>query len=221
MNVLVIAAHPDDEALGAGAAIARHAKIGDRVTAMFLTEGVAARDGAGAGEARARRTAAEHANAILGTVDLCFADFPDNAMDRVPLLDIVKHIETIAGQTNPSVVYTHHAGDLNIDHRIAAQAAMTCFRPLPHSQMEKIFAFDVPSATGWDPMATAFQPNYFLDATTLIDTKMDAIAAYAEELRPFPHVRSREAIRARATAWGTQMGLASAEPFMILREIVR
>jgi LmbE family N-acetylglucosaminyl deacetylase len=221
MNVLVIAAHPDDEALGAGCAIARHAKAGDRVSVLFLTEGVAAREGAGASEARARRAAAERANAILGTADLCFENFPDNAMDGVPLLNIVKRVEKLASSVNPSVVYTHHAGDLNVDHKLAARAVITCFRPLPASRVEKVLAFDVPSATGWDPAGETFRPNHFLDATTLIDTKMAAIEAYAEEMRPFPHVRSLDAIRARATAWGTDVGLGAAEPFMLLREIVR
>ncbi|HUJ03096.1 MAG TPA: PIG-L deacetylase family protein [Rhizomicrobium sp.] len=221
MNVLVIAAHPDDEALGAGVAIARHARMGDAVTVMFMTEGTAARDGATGAESARRRAAAEKAGKILGVSDLRFHDFPDNAMDRIALLDIVKAVERVASDIRPEIVYLHHPSDLNIDHKIAARAAITCFRPLPGQSAVRLLSFEAPSATGWDFGDGMFAPNVFLDARYLIETKMKAIEAYDEELRPFPHVRSREAIRARATYWGTQTGLEAAEPFELVRELVR
>jgi len=221
MNVLVVAAHPDDEALGAGAAIARHAQSGDNVSILFLTNGTSARDGASAAEARERRSCAEAAAKIMGVSDLRFEDFPDNAMDTVPLLQVVKAVERAASAADPEFVYLHHAGDLNIDHAIAARAALTCFRPLPGARVRKLLAFEVPSSTGWDHAAAPFVPNLFLNAGGLLETKMKAIAAYAPELRDFPHARSLEAIRARALAWGTQAGLEAAEPFMMLREVVR
>lgn len=221
MNVLVIAAHPDDEALGAGCAIARHARAGDRVTVMFLTEGTAAREGATAAQSRERRACAENAGKIMGVSDLRFCDFPDNAMDSVPLLEVVRAVERVAADARPQTVYLHHSSDLNIDHKIAARAAATCFRPVPGASAARLLAFEVPSATGWDFGAGQFAPNLFIDATELLVVKLAALDAYAPEMRPFPHVRSREAIRARATAWGTQIGLHAAEPFQLLREIVR
>ena len=221
MNVLVVVAHPDDEALGAGAAIARHAAAGDSVSVLFLTNGTSARDGASAAEARARRSCAETAAPIMGVTDLRFEDFPDNAMDTVALLEIVKAVERAASAAEPDIVYLHHAGDLNIDHQIAARATLTCFRPLPGARAKKLLAFEVPSSTGWDHAGVPFVPNLFLDAHVLLETKLKAVAAYAPELRDFPHARSLESIRARAMAWGTQAGLEAAEPFVMLREVVR
>ena len=221
MNVLVVAAHPDDEALGAGCAIAAHARAGDSVTVMFLTEGTAARDGATKAEAAERRACAEAAAKVLGVADLRFHDFADNAMDSLPLLDIVKAVERVATDVRPATVYAHHACDLNVDHKIAARAAFTCFRPVPGASATRLLSFEVPSATGWDFGGEPFVPNVFLDAHDLLETKLKAIEAYGPELRPFPHVRSLEAIRARAVAWGTQAGLEAAEPFMLLREVMR
>ena len=221
MNILVVAAHPDDEVLGAGATIARHAKAGDKVTTLILATGLDSRGTADADAHRKLRAQADKAAAIVGTNDLRFATFPDNKMDTVALLDVVKAIEDVAGRINPEIVYTHCARDLNVDHEITARAVATAFRPQPHTPAKRLLAFDVPSATDWNPSAPPFAPTTFIDATDTLETKLKAMACYEGELRPFPHARSLEAIRARAVAWGTHVGLAAAEPFELLREIVR
>jgi N-acetylglucosamine malate deacetylase 1 len=221
MNVLVVAAHPDDEVLGAGATIARHTKAGDKVTVLILATGLDSRGTADAQAHRNLRHQAEMSANILGVRDLRFADFPDNRMDTVALLDVVKAIEDVAGRTNPETVFTHCVRDLNVDHEIAARAVATAFRPLPNASTRQLLAFDVPSATDWNPSAAPFAPTTFVDATSTLETKLKAMACYEGELRPFPHARSLEAIRARAVAWGTHVGLAAAEPFELLREIVR
>jgi LmbE family N-acetylglucosaminyl deacetylase len=221
MNILIVAAHPDDEVLGAGATIARHAKAGDRVTTLILATGLDSRGQADSGAHRKLRAQADKAAAIVGTHELRFANFPDNRMDSVALLDVVKTIEDVAGRGNPEIVYTHCARDLNVDHEIAARAVVTAFRPQPGASAKRILSFDVPSATDWNPAAAPFAPTTFIDAGDTLDTKLKAMACYEEELRPFPHARSLEAIRARAVAWGTHVGLAAAEPFELLREIVR
>lgn len=220
MNVLVVAAHPDDEVLGAGAAIARHARGGDKVTILILATGLDSRGAVSSAEHKALQAQAEQAAAALGVAAPQFAHFPDNRMDTVALLDVVKAIEHVAGQVNPGIVYTHFAGDLNVDHEIAARAVATAFRPQPGSSMRRMLAFDVPSATDWNPQASAFNPNYFVDAADTLELKLKAMACYKGELRDFPHARSIEAIRARTVAWGTHVGLRAAEPFEVLREIV-
>jgi LmbE family N-acetylglucosaminyl deacetylase len=221
MNVLVVAAHPDDEVLGAGAAIARHAKAGDNVTVLILATGLDSRGAATTNAHRTLRHQAEKAAAILGVADLRFAGLPDNRMDTVALLDVVKAIEDIAARVAPEIVYTHHARDLNIDHEIAARAVSTAFRPTPGAAAKRLLAFEVPSATGWNPSAAPFAPSVFIDASVTLEAKLKAMACYEGEVRPFPHARSLEAIRARAVAWGTHIGLSAAEPFELLREIVR
>lgn len=221
MKVHIIAAHPDDEVLGCGIAIARHADAGDAVTVSFLTDGVGARGNAGAEDARQRKADAERAAAILGIADLRFHDFPDNALDSLPLLHVVRAVEEDAAAIDAEIVYMHHGSDLNIDHIIAAKAALTCYRPLPGASAARMLAFETPSATGWDFGNTPFTPNVFIDGEASIERKVAALEAYRAEIRPFPHARSGDCLRARARYWGSLMGLAAAEPFMLVRDIVR
>jgi LmbE family N-acetylglucosaminyl deacetylase len=221
MNILVVAAHPDDEVLGAGATLARHAKAGDAIAVLILATGLDSRGAATTEAHRGLRHQAEKAAAILGVTNVHFAGFPDNRMDTVALLDVVKAIEDFAARVTPEIVYTHHARDLNIDHEITARAVATAFRPIPGAPTKRLLAFDVPSATDWNPSAMPFAPSVFIDAGATLETKLKAMACYEGELRPFPHARSLEAIRARAVAWGTHVGLPAAEPFEMLREIVR
>jgi LmbE family N-acetylglucosaminyl deacetylase len=224
MKVLVVAAHPDDEALGCGGTIARHKAKGDEVSLLVLTDGVGARAVDGewvqhAGDRKQRSTALSRAAAILlGSGNVRHASLPDNQLDTVPLLRVVQLVEDFVGASD--VVYTHHAGDLNIDHRITHQAVMTACRPMPGSTVKALYAFEVPSSTEWASEANqAFRPNHFVDISATLDKKMEALKAYDEEMRPFPHPRSYEAVEALAKWRGASVGLRAAEAFMTLRRI--
>lgn len=222
-TVLILAAHPDDEVLGMGGTIARHTAAEDLVHVVFMTDGEGAR-GSSKG-AEGRRTAALSALDILGVAaqNIHFHDFPDNRMDSVPLLDIAQAVERHVAAINPAVVYTHHAGDLNIDHRLTHQAVLTALRPQPGSGIEKILAFEVSSSTEWagPRMESAFIPHLHVDITPYWQAKLKALKAYAEEMRPFPHARSYEALEALATLRGVQAGTPKAEAFTLIREIIR
>jgi LmbE family N-acetylglucosaminyl deacetylase len=210
-TVLIVAAHPDDELLGCGGAIARHAREGAKVYVLFMTDGVGAR-GATGGEA-ARRKSAEAALKILGAEAPMFLDFPDNAMDGVPLLDIVKKIEEAVARVKPSIVYTHHGGDLNVDHQVTHRAIMTACRPLPGSSVRAIYGFEVLSSTEWS--LAPFHPARFVGID--IELKLKALREYHQEMREAPHARSYEAVRALAVVRGASAGLPAAEGFSVLR----
>jgi LmbE family N-acetylglucosaminyl deacetylase len=222
-EILVVAAHPDDEALGCGGTIARHADAGDVVRVLFMTDGVGARGGGDDAARRERRQAAEGAAAILGITAMRFHDFPDNALDTVPLLRVAQAIEAIAGEHPPHTVYTHFGHDLNIDHRIVFQAVMTAFRPQPHCSVRRILCFETRSSTEWaaNPAALAFQPNHHVEITATLARKRAALEAYAAEMRPAPHARSLAALEALAMLRGAEVGVAAAEAFVLVREIVR
>lgn len=224
MKVLVVAAHPDDEVLGAGGAIARHVDVGDVVTVLILGSGLSARltqpDALASQDLDALQADARTSADILGVSDLRLLDLPDNRFDSLALLDIIKSVEHVVDAVEPQVVYTHHPGDLNIDHQRTAAAVLTACRPEPRHTVRRILAMEVPSATGWGDPAQAFVPSVFLDIGAVLERKLQAIAAYRSELRAYPHARSLESIEARARAWGSQVGLVAAEPFVLLREIV-
>lgn len=221
-DVLVVAAHPDDEALGCGGAVARHAAEGARVEIVFLADGEGAR-GAAAGDIAARHEAARRAAEILGARPPRFVDLPDNRLDSVPLLDVIGRLERALDDYAPEIVYTHSGGDLNVDHRIVHQAVVTLFRPLPGARWRGLFAFEVPSSSEWSTgeIGPGFLPDRFVDVSAFLERKMAALAAYDAEMRPFPHARSYEAVRALVAWRGASAGVPAAEAFQTLRWIER
>jgi len=221
-KVLVIAAHPDDETLGCGGTLFRHADTGHEVFALSLTDGVGAR-APDSEAAHQRREAAGRAAECLNFQWIAHGDFPDNSMDTVPLLEIVQFIESVKDDLHPDLIYTHHGGDLNVDHRIAFQAVMTAFRPQPDERFIEIRTFEVPSSTEWShrSVGASFAPNLFVDISDHWEAKLAALNAYRPEMRAFPHARSRKAVDALSIRRGTQAGLSRAEAFEIVRQIVR
>lgn len=212
-------AHPDDEVLGAGGTLARHASRGDEVHIAFLTDGVGARSDDQDAASR-RAAAAARAASLLGAHAPRFLGFPDNRLDSVALLDVIKSIKSVVAGVAPHTIYTHHAGDLNIDHVICHRAVMTACRALPISSVRRILAMEIPSSTEWAlEAAGAFTPNYFVEISATRTAKQRAVAAYAEEMRDFPHPRSVEAIAALEHWRGASAGLPCAEAFMMLRHI--
>ena len=221
--VLVCAAHPDDEILGCGGAIARHTAEGDTVHILIMAEGATSRDGAEKGDVDGLRQAAAKAAAVLGAEAPVFAQLPDNRMDGVDLLDVIKPIEKMIAEIRPQVIYTHHHGDLNVDHRITHQAVLTACRPQPGADVTALYAFETVSSTEWSSgdKETVFQPSRYVDISAQLKTKLSALECYETEMRPFPHARSLENVEALARTRGAAAGLEAAEAFMIIREVVR
>ncbi len=221
MNVLVVAAHSDDEVLGVGGTISRWRREGHAVAVQFLTDGVGSRGQDHAAAAR-RQSAAATARQILGYEALSPAAFPDNRMDAVPLLDIVKVIERAKQQIAPEIVLTHFWNDLNVDHRRAFEAVITAFRPQPGETCSSILSFEVASATEWGSPVATFRPTRYVELSDSdIETATTAYAAYSEEIRPDPHLRSLEAFRARRLLRGREVGVRWAEAFIQYRQLDR
>ena len=230
-RVLVVAAHPDDEVLGAGGAIAWHRQRGDEVSVLVLGEGVSARyasrekarTGRGALSFDRLRREMAQAHRALGVTTTFHRAFPDNRFDVVDRLDLIKAVEAVVDEVKPRVVYTHHAGDLNVDHQLTCEAVVTACRPLPGAPVERLLSFEVLSSTEWAPPdpARAFRPNVFIDIGAHLPAKLRAMACYKSELRPLPHPRSLAAIRSQAELWGAKNGLKAAEAFMVIRERIR
>jgi LmbE family N-acetylglucosaminyl deacetylase len=226
--VLVVAAHPDDEVLGCGGTMARHAAEGDEVTIVILGEGWTSRDQSRDADARRSElsgleAAARAAAAIVGARAVEFGGLPDNRFDSLDLLDVIKVVEAIKARVRPTIVYTHSPGDMNVDHRVTHQAVLTSFRPMPGEIVEAIYTFEVASSSEWQgpDWQKPFVPDRWVDITGFVENKRDALACYPTELREFPHPRSLKAVEVLAAACGTQVGVAAAERFRTVREIRR
>ena len=226
-SVLVVGAHPDDEVLGCGGTIARHAEAGDQVHVLIVAEGATSRlQQRDRGEARdelsALVQAAQKAGTILGAAGVELLHYPDNRLDSLDRLDLIKCIELRIERHQPSVVYVHHAGDVNVDHRRLHEAVITACRPIPGQSVRRLLSLEVASSTEWQVPGSApvFQPNWFVDISVQWPLKLAALAAYASEMRPWPHARSLEGLEHLARWRGAQVGVEAAEAFCLLRQLV-
>lgn len=221
-RILAIVAHPDDEVLGCGGALARHAAHGDDVWIVILADGQTSReDGAGAATIAKREAAAHAAGSLLGAKQVLLHGLPDNRLDTQPRLGLAKIVEKHIQEIAPDVVYTHHIGDVNVDHRYVHEATVTACRPQPGHPVKTLLFFEIPSSTEWQPPFSGgpFLPNWFVDISDVLKCKMEALRAYNDEMRPWPHPRSYEAVEHLARVRGATVGCAAAEAFMLGRAI--
>ena len=223
MKILIIAAHPDDEVLGCGGTIAR-LSLNNDLYILILGEGITSRnipEEQKKEEVKQLRRDAESANKVLGVKKVFFEAFPDNRFDTIPLLDIIKTIESHIQKIKPEIIYTHHYGDLNIDHQITHKAVLTATRPIGDYPVKKILIFETLSSTEWNKQTqdNIFMPNIYTDISKTIDKKLEAMQCYKSEICEYPHPRSLEGIRILAQRRGLEVGLKFAEAFCLIREI--
>ena len=216
MNYLVVAAHPDDEVLGAGATIHKLIKEGHNVAVAIMVSQAAARNDLSS------TLACDEAEAmkVLGVEKTYHADFPNIKMNTVPHLDLVKFIESCIEDWRADAIITHHPSDTNIDHvqtSNAAQAAGRLFQRRENiPSLKEIIYMEVPSSTEWslDSSSSRFTPNYFVEiGKEGVDVKVKALSAYKGVMRPYPHPRSKEALEGLAAFRGAQAGCNPAEAF--------
>lgn len=226
MRVLVVAAHPDDEVLGCGGTMARHADEQHEVHVAILGEGIssryASRDAAPSAGIEKLQADARTAAATLGARAVSFGGLADNRFDQVALLDIVKIVERWIQEYRPDAIYTHHPGDLNVDHGLTFRAVLTATRPgASGAPVADLYAFEVPSSTDWafDRIAPAFRPSVFVDISPGLDRKIAAMQCYESERRDAPHPRAPEILRATAARWGSVAGMRYAEAFELIRSL--
>ena len=224
-SVLVVAAHPDDELLGEGATIRRLVDEGATAHAVIMAEGITsradAREMADTAELEVLKQDALAAAQIIGYTSMDFCGLPDNRMDQLDLLDIIKMVSGFVERYDPDTIFTHHPGDLNIDHRLVCQAVLTACRPVNGNRVKRIYAFETPSSTEWNyAYENPFCPNAFFDVTDTLEAKVEAMSMYRSEDAAFPHPRSAEALRALARYRGSNVDCDYAEAFSVLREVM-
>lgn len=213
-NIMIVVAHPDDEVLGMGGLIKKLTSQGKKVSVLFLSDGVSSRT-----ELRqtleARRKSAVSALGRLGCTDFEFADFPDNKLDTIPMLEICKVIEKEFANFQPNAVFTHFPFDLNIDHQIVSEAVSVASRPKSSSCIQQLYFFEVLSSTGWKFGSRAFSPSLFIEIENEIESKVSALQDYYFEMDTYPEARSIEAVLALATLRGASIGKRKSEAFEI------
>lgn len=224
-NVLVVAAHPDDELLGEGGTVRRLVNAGATVRAIILAEGLTSRamtrEESDLSELAELQADARAAASVVGFESIDFCGFPDNRMDEVDLLDIIKKVSQFVDLYRPDTIFTHHHGDLNIDHRRTCEVVLTACRPVGEYSVKRIYGFETPSSTEWNyTYAEPFRPNVYFDVSETIESKIEGMSKYRSEGAKAPHPRSPEALKALAAYRGSNVGCAYAEAFVLLREVL-
>jgi len=225
-KVLVVAAHPDDEVLGCGGTILKHINAGDTVRVMIMAEGLTSRDEKRNIELRQDELDLLHTHThsvakFMGIEQVSMYNFPDNRMDSVPLLDVVKKIEAEIDRFQPDIVYTHHNGDVNVDHVVTHNAVITACRSLPEQCVKTVLFFETLSSTEWQIQTSdkVFLPNWYVDIGQFIVEKIKVLEFYESEMRKYPHPRSYESVEILAKYRGITIGCEFAEAFSVGRLI--
>ena len=215
-KVLVIAAHPDDEMLGCGAVVALHAVAGDEVKSVILCEGETMRV-QNSGE---KRNASDRAAEILGASPPFCVGLPDQHLDTLPIVDVIKPLETIISEYQPEIVYCQSGDDINRDHRIVFEAALVALRP-KNTFIEEIYSFYTVSSTEWNYPRTFVPDTWIGFEETIMNKKIQAFECYKTEICQYPHPRSSEALINLARATGNQCCMEYAEAFKTIRNTKR
>ena len=218
MNVLVIAPHADDEVLGCGGSIAKHVARGDNVYVAIVSEvappiwSVKVVDEI--------RKECEDAALCLG-IKVIRMGFQAVALENVSRVEFTDTFVRLIQKIKPEVVYIPHRGDMQIDHKVTADASMVALRPKYAHVVKKTYAYETISETGWDApnVTNEFIPNVYNDISDYIGKKIEALSCYKSQIVDFPGTRSLKAVEALATFRGTTVGVAAAEAFVLIREI--
>lgn len=223
-KLLVIAAHPDDEVLGAGGAVAKIAAQGVECHLLIVTDGSSAqyRDSDHLQEIiDTKKVETKNCADILGFKTIYYGEQPDMRLDKTPHIVINKVIEKVIDKIQPDTVFTHFWGDLNRDHQEVYKSTLVAVRPVMGQVVKELYCYRVPSSTEWSPNKadTMFMPNYFVDIEKFTEQKYKAFACYTTELRDYPHPRSVQYLREIDKAAGLRVGLSAAEEFVLLRKI--
>lgn len=218
-RVLVMAAHADDEVLGAGGTVAKHVHRGDEVHVCIVTSGYT--PDWSAEVLAAKKEEALEAGRVLGVARVHFLGLPAVKLDTIPQKELNEALGACLGEIKPQVVYTTHWGDVNMDHTILFQATLVAIRPRPGNSITRALCYETLSSTDWAaPFAqNAFMPNWYIDISATLELKLKAMSAYQSELKAYPHPRSLETISALARFRGSTIGVAAAEAFMLIRGI--
>jgi len=224
-KILVFAAHPDDEALGCMGTLLYFRSKGYKIKISFMSDGESSRKQSANKKMKLIKSRMEQAKLVSKKskfLEPNFFNLPDNKLDTIPLLSIVKKVENEIKVFKPSVIFTHFEDDLNIDHQITCKSVLTATRPQTKLFVKKLYCFETLSNTDFSfkKKNKVFNPNFFVDINKFIKKKLELLKIYKRELKQWPHQRSLRGVKILSNYRGSQIGVKNAEAFMCLRELL-
>ena len=203
-NILVFAAHPDDEVLAMGGILARARDANVEVAVQFLGEGISARfnpenfgNDVYETAMKTRMDGAKAALDLLGINKVRYENQYCCRFDRLDILDLVKLVERQIVDFNPTHIFTHNPVEVNVDHRITYRVVETATRPKPGLALREVYSFEIPCSGNWT-FDDSFKPNLYVDVREVWDQKIAAWNCYEGEARDFPFPRSVKGLETMA-----------------------
>ena len=213
-RILIIGAHPDDGVLGCGGTIARYVGEGREVCLCVATKAYTP-DWSPEYVANQMKEL-EESNCILGIKKTFYLNFPAAALDTVPQKKLNDTLWQVVNEVKPEVVFVNNQDDVNADHRLLFDATLVATRPINH-YIKRVLSY---STSEFGQLRAPFSPNVYIDITGTFDYKIKAMKPFKSEIKPYPHPRSPEIIKALAQKWGSEAGVPMAEAFRLIREII-
>jgi len=219
-NVMVVAAHPDDETLGCGGTIFRHKDAGDKVHWLLASQ-VKERYGFDKAFEESKANEIKKVSDIYGFSSVHRLELPPCKFDTVPMIELVEKVGSVFNTVKPSIVYVPFSGDAHSDHRVLFGAVLGSAKTFRYPFIRAVRMMETISETDHAPAVQGlwFVPNYFVDISSYLDRKIEAMKIYKDELKDHPFPRSLENIRSAAVSRGAMAGCKFAESFMVLKEI--
>ena len=218
-KVLLVCAHPDDEAYGLGATLSYmcYTKKWD-VTLLTFTDGVnCIEDNPNDIKKYLNKSCKQ-----LGIKEHIGFRLRDQGLETYPMDELIADVQYEVNSLRPELVLTHNSTDLNLDHRIIFEATMVACRPKPNSPVKEVWSYETPSSTNWGfGEFGSFEPNLFVPAIQrAVTNKIDAIKCYPNELEYTPNARSPQGVNSLCKYRGTTIGVEYAEAFKLIRKTI-
>jgi LmbE family N-acetylglucosaminyl deacetylase len=218
MNCLVVSPHPDDEVLGVGGTLLRRKNEGHSLGWLIVTS-IDAAGGWTDQQISRRRQNVQKVSQLFSFTEVFELGIPTTQLDVVPMKELVGAISAVFASFQPNEVFVPHWGDVHSDHQAVFKAVASSAKWFRNPSVNRILAYETPSETdfGLNPNES-FIPNVFIDISTYLNQKIDALRIYETEIGKHPFPRSEEVIHALATVRGATSGFQFAEAFQLLRE---
>ena len=220
MKVLVVSAHPDDEVFGCGGTLLKHAEAKDEISWLISTK-ICENQGFTKERIYARQEEITIVQQKLGISKVFKLDYPTMTLSDEILIDMIPRIGIIFDKYEPEVIYVLNRSDVHSDHLITFKAVVACTKSFRYHSVKKVLMYECISETEFSAplLENIFIPNYFVDISEFIDTKIELIKVYDSELGEHPFPRSIENIKALAHYRGASVGVKYAEAFQLLKYI--
>ena len=219
-NILIVAAHPDDETLGVGGTILRHKKNGDKIYWLIITN-ISESQGFSSERVLSRQNEIAIVSNLYNFDEVIKFDIPTMSLTDSNLVDLISKISKLFERIEPEVIYTMNRSDAHSDHRITFHAIMACTKSFRYPYINKVLMYECLSETEFSPTLpeNVFQPNYFVDISNFFEKKIEIINVFESEMAEHPFPRSIKNIEALATYRGAYAGVKYAEAFQLIKLI--